>query len=155
MHYHIYSNKMDDPIQHKKFNSGNVWVDPTQHKKPLINFGLIQFSTIPRKIHCKNNLVVLTTEWLPCKQSSIPRETYHNRCLFSLSTTMVTTLRLNQPSCCCSVKPISCPSQCKKKGQSRMISRRESYTINVLLCVCKTFCCCSCYCPSRTSLLEN
>ena len=44
---HIFLNKTHDPIQRKKFNSGNLWVDPTQCKLPLINLGLIQFTAIP------------------------------------------------------------------------------------------------------------
>ena len=39
----VYSNKTHDPIQHKKSNSGNLWLDPTQPKPPLNNFGLIQY----------------------------------------------------------------------------------------------------------------
>ena len=39
---------------------------------------------------------------------------------------------------------------------TRTISRRKSYPINVLLLVFwKSFCCCSCYCLSRTSLLDK
>ena len=41
----FHSNKTQDPIYHKKFNSENLWMDPTLHKLPLINFGLIQWQS--------------------------------------------------------------------------------------------------------------
>ena len=45
------------------------------------------------------------------------------------------------------MKPFSCPSSifCDNKGQSRTISRRKSYPINVLLWRLKDFCCYSSY----------
>ena len=44
LHYRIYANKTQDPIQRKKFNSENLWADLTLRKAGLINFGLIQLS---------------------------------------------------------------------------------------------------------------
>ena len=38
---------MHDPIQHKKFNFENLWVDLTYRKSALSNFELLQLSAIP------------------------------------------------------------------------------------------------------------
>ena len=35
--YLFFSNKTHDPIQRQKFNSRNLWVDPTQRKLPLFD----------------------------------------------------------------------------------------------------------------------
>ena len=51
---------------------------------------------------------------------------YHNHCVFSLSATMVTTLRLKQPTCFCSAAPLTASVPYKKLGMQGPVNKASA-----------------------------